>query len=184
MSAHNFAYTPDAVVESAAARVKVTTVEGRFSLRARGNLEPLNAALGLILPTRIGQRATSDKAEVLCLGPDEWVVGTQVGNASQVISACAAIYPSLPHSLVDISGREVRVAIDGPRAAELLTIGCPRDIASIGVGEGRRTLFDGTSVILWRDSQDSFRMDIWHSFAAHLFDLLATGCKELAAEIL
>ena len=29
---------------------------------------------------------------------------------------------------------------------------------------------------------DSFRMDVWNSFAPHVYELLAIGCRELAAE--
>ncbi len=182
MSTNNFSLTPETAVETSAARVKIAAVDGRFSLRARGDLGPLNAALDLILPSKIGQRASSEKAEALCLGPDEWVVTTSEGGKIQVISACAGAYAKLPHSLVDISGREICFLIDGPRAVELLTIGCPRDIATIGIGEGRRTLCDGVSVVLWRDAENSFRMDVWNSFAPHLYSLLETGCMELAAE--
>ena len=71
---------------------------------------------------------------------------------------------------------------EGPKAAELLTLGCPRDIATIPPGEGRRTLFDGATVVLWRDAADRFRIDVWNSFASHIGHLLETGCKELAAE--
>ena len=101
------------------------------------------------------------------------------GRLSLRAKADAAVHP---HSLVDISAREVTLTIEGPKAAELLTLGCPRDIATIAPGEGRRTLFDGATVVLWRDAADRFRMDIWNSFAPHVAQLLQTGCKELAAE--
>lgn len=182
MSTHNSSFTPNAVFETTAARIQASRVGGRFSLRARGDLSSLNSALGLTLPTKIGQRAQSDKVEALCLGPDEWVLIAVEGAVGEVISACASAYGNLPHSLVDITGREFQVSIEGARAAELLTIGMPRDVASIAVGEGRRTVFDGASVILWRDGENKFRMDIWNSFAGHLFELLETGCLELAAE--
>ena len=100
-----------------------------------------------------------------------------------VTAACAAVMASHPHSLVETSGREVTLVIEGPRAAELLTIGCARDIEGIRVGEGRRTNCDGVTVVLWRDASDRFRLDVWHSFAPHLRDLLDTGCREFAAEI-
>ena len=89
---------------------------------------------------------------------------------------------SHPHSLVDVSGREVTLVIDGPRAAELLTIGCARDIEAIPVGQGRRTAFDNVTVILWRDAATVFRLDVWTSFAPHVAGLLDAGCRELAAE--
>jgi heterotetrameric sarcosine oxidase gamma subunit len=60
-----------------------------------------------------------------------------------IVAACADVYRTRPHSLVDVSGRETTLVIDGPRAADLLTLGCPRDLNGIAVSEGRRTHLDG-----------------------------------------
>lgn len=166
-------------VETTAARVAVAPVPVRLSLRARGDLGLLDAALGVPLPRRIGETVTA-AVEIACLGPDEWVI--LADDAGGLLAACADVYPTLPHSLVDISGRETTFVIEGPRAADLLTLGCPRDIAAIANGTARRTLFDGATVTLWRDGDSRFRMDVWNSFAPHLFGLLDTGCRELAAE--
>lgn len=183
MSTRISSLTPGLVIETEAARVSVLAGEGRLSLRARaGGIEALGHALGLALPDRIGRRAASGTIEAIRLGPDEWTILAPAGALAGLCAACAAIYGAHPHSLVDISGREVTLSIEGPRAAELLTLGCPRDIASIAAGEGRRTLFDGATVVLWRDGEDRFRMDVWNSFADHVAHLLETGCKELAAE--
>lgn len=184
MNAPNSAFTPSVLAESAAARVSLAAPRARLSLRARGDLAPLDAALGLTLPARIGRRASAGELQALCLGPDEWMLHAPEALLDGLKAACDGVYATLPHSLVEVSAREVTFTIDGPRAAELLTLGCPRDIASIAVGEGRRTVFDGASVILWRDGESSFRMDVWNSFAPHVFHLLDTGCRELAAETL
>lgn len=173
---------PGAVAETAAARVGVLAAPARLSLRARGDLAALDKALGLALPDRIGKRAEARGIEAIRLGPDEWTVLAPADAVAGLIAACAAVYGDHPHSLVDISGREVTFSIDGPRAAELLTLGCPRDIETIAAGEGRRTVFDGATVVLWRDAPDRFRMDVWNSFATHVGHLLETGCRELAAE--
>lgn len=165
-----------------ALRVSPAPACGRLSLRARGDLAPLNGALGLSLPGSIGKRAAAGAVEALRLGPDEWTIHAPEADMAGLIAACAKVYAAHPHSLVDISGREVTLVIEGPHAAELLTIGCPRDPATIAPGEGRRTVFDGVSVILWRDSETRFRMDCWQSFAPFVLSLLKTGRRELAAE--
>lgn len=170
------------LAETAAARVTLVHPVARFSLRARGDLAPLEAVFGLSLPGKIGRRAAAGQVEVLCLGPDEWVLQAPNAMAGGIILSSENVYTQLPHSLVEVSGREVTYALDGPRAAELLTIGCARDIDTIPVGEGRRTVFDGVTVVLWRDGENAFRLDIWNSFASHALDLLVTGCRELAAD--
>jgi len=182
MSAWISALTPGILIETDAAAVHTLAAQARLSLRARTGIEALSAAIGLTLPGRIGSRAAAGNVEAIRLAPDEWTILAPSGDVAGLIAACAAIYKSHPHSLVDISGREVTLAIEGPKAAELLTIGCPRDIAAITIGEGRRTLFDGVSVVLWCDGEDRFRMDIWNSFADHVAQLLEIGCKELTAE--
>lgn len=174
---------PGTLAESKAARVSILAAQARLSLRARGDLAPLSAALGLSLPDRIGTRSATGEIEAMRLGPDEWTILAPTGEVERLVAACGAIYASHPHSLVDISGREVTLLIEGPRAAELLTLGCARDIDTIAVDEGRRTIFDGVTVVLWRDAENHFRMDIWNSFVSHLGHLLETGCKELAADI-
>lgn len=170
------------MVGTSAARIGMAPAVGRLSLRARGDLAPFDAALGAALPHAIGHRASANGTEIICLGPDEWTITAPAAHLAQIEAAFAAIYAAHPHSLVDISGREVTFEIEGPRAAELLTLGCPRDIAAILPGEGRRTVFDGVTVVLWRDAADRFRMDVWHSFAPYVLALLETGCRELAAE--
>ncbi len=173
-------FAPGILAKSTAAQVSLAPPTGRLSLRAKGNLAPLNAALCLTLPLQVGQRIAVGGVEAICLGPDEWTL--HASDVGPTVAACAEIYADHPHSLTDISGREITFLIEGPRAAELLTLGCARDIESIAVGEGRRTVCDGASVILWRDGPDTFRMDVWHSFAPHLLHLFETGCRELAAE--
>jgi sarcosine oxidase subunit gamma len=182
MTAPISSFIPGTLTASAAARVGFAPRCARFSLRARGDLAPIESALGLSLPARIGRRASAGELEALCLGPDEWMLHAPESASAGIVTACAGVYATHPHSLVDISGREVSFVIDGPRATELLTLGCARDLDTIAVGEGRRTLFDGATVILWRDGDTSFRLDCWTSFATHLFHLLDTGVRELGAE--
>lgn len=169
-------FAPGILTASAVAQVSLAVPVGRLALRARGDIAPLNAALGFDLPERIGQR----NGGAIKLGPDEWTI--HAADTAPLVAACAEIYAAHPHSLTDISGREITLVIEGPRAADLLTLGCSRDIDSIPVGEGRRTVCDGATVVLWRDGPNLFRMDVWHSFASHLLHLFETGCRELAAE--
>lgn len=188
MSKHISSLAPSVVVDTAAARVAVSQLIGRISLRARtkesgGDLAAVGKAVGVELPTQIGGCAKAEGIEVACLGPDEWLLLVPLDQIERVEDALAALYPSLPHSMTEITGREVTFTIEGPQTPELMSIGCARDIASIKVGQARRTLFDGATVIVWRDSETSFRMDVWNSFAPFLATTLETGAKELAAEL-
>lgn len=174
---------PTVIADTAAARVEQLPQVGRLSLRARGDLSALNGALGLTLPTKIGTRATAGDLIAGCLGPDEWVLSMPVEQVAAVSAALAGVYDALPHSVTDITAREVTFQITGPMAETLMTIGCPRDMASMGEGAVRRTLYDTATVVLWRDGADAFRMDVWNSFAGFVAQTLETGCRELAADM-
>ncbi|MCX2725258.1 sarcosine oxidase subunit gamma [Roseibium salinum] len=183
MTAHIHAFTPGLLASSSAVTVTLLAPVARLSLRAReAELPALSTALGIELPTRVGARAASGTTEVLCLGPDEWQILAAEADAPGLIAACAGVYDQAPHSLTEITDREISVQIEGPKAADLLTLGCPRDIDRLSEGEGRRTLLDGSTVVLWRDGADRFRVDIWRSFAPHVLSLLETGCAELAMD--
>mgnify|MGYP001627781496 CR=1 FL=1 len=183
MTVLTHAFTPGPIVASGPVKLTLMAPVARFSLRLRAaNIPAVSRAIGVELPITVGERASNGTTEAICLGPDEWMVIAKSDNTDTLVSACADVYTSATHSLTEVSAREITVRIEGDRAAELLTIGCPRDIDRIPVGGGCRTVVDGVTVVLWRDEEQSFRMDIWRSFALHVIDLLCTGCKELAAE--
>ncbi|WP_265499724.1 sarcosine oxidase subunit gamma [Paracoccus beibuensis] len=150
----------------------------RFSLRVRPeNRAALAGALGLELPTAVGQRSTAGGVEVLCLGPDEWTI--LAPDAAPLAAGSGAAYAQIPHSLVEISDREITLRLSGAQALTALTTGCPRDIDAMPVGQGARTLFDSATVILWRDDRQDFRMDVWRSFLPHVRALLDQVMVEL-----
>jgi sarcosine oxidase subunit gamma len=183
MSINLSSLTPATLIETAATKVATSGPAGRLSLRARGDLKAMNKALGLTLPQKVGARADAGNLQAVCLGPDEWTLVMPADEKEAIITALAKIYDALPHSVTDVSAREITFEITGPKATDLLSIGCPRDITTIAIGEARRTVFDGTTVVLWCDGKDQYRMDIWNSFAPFVADLLVTGAKEIAAEV-
>jgi sarcosine oxidase, subunit gamma len=163
-------------------RIQQLELAARFSLRiADANAKAASGPLGLDLPEQIGERAANQEREALRLGPDEWIITAPEAERRGIVEALGAIYAETPHSLTDISDREFSILIEGPLAAELLSFGCPRDLDSLAPGKGVRTLFDGAQVVLWRDTADRFRMDVWRSFRPHVLELLTMGNAELAA---
>ncbi|MDD9908594.1 MAG: sarcosine oxidase subunit gamma [Ahrensia sp.] len=154
----------------------------RFSLRINsGNLAAASKALGLSLPTTIGTRAASGTRSALCHGPDEWEILASEDDRADIEAAFAAIYLKAPHSLTDISDREITIVIEGDKAVELLSVGCPINLDRLAVGNGKRTVFDSAQVVIYRDARDSFRMQVWRSFLAHVWGLLNIANCELAA---
>ena len=178
MTRHSHDFLPETRTATGPVTVRDLAPVARFSLRmAEGGAA--GRALGLDLSGRIGTRAEAGGREALRLGPDEWVVTAPEGDADAMADAMAAIYAEAPHAFVDVSDRELTIAVEGPAAVDLLAIGCPRDLDRIAPGQGRRTIFDTVSVVLWRDAADRFRLDVWRSFHPHVRDLLAVGNAEL-----
>jgi sarcosine oxidase, subunit gamma len=154
----------------------------RYSLRiGPADIAAASDALGLKLPNRPGQRAAAGSRSALCLGPDEWVLYTDEADAPTVEAAFAAIYPATPHSLISISDRERTITLSGPQAAELLSTSCPRDLSAIASGTGTRTVFDTVQIILLRDSETDFHIDVGRSYLPHVWALLERANQELAA---
>ena len=86
----------------------------------------------------------------------------------------------MPHSLTVISDREFTIAITGPRAQEFLTVACPLDLSRMAPGTAKRTLFDSAQVVLIRDAEDAFRIEVWRSFFPHVSELLVIAQREFA----
>src|SRR5262245_18664309 len=97
---------------------------------------------GLALPTVACRAESSGGRAALWLGPDEWLLLAPAGEEDAVFAALENALAGLPHSLVDVTHRQVALGINGPSARELLASGCPLDLApdSYPVGMCTRTL--------------------------------------------
>ena len=152
----------------------------RFSLRT-ADPAAVSAGLGLELPSKIGARAAAGARSALCLGPDEWLVEAPEGEGDPLAATLADLEVRLPLSAVEVSDREITLALSGSAVLDLLATGCPRDLAKLAVGSGCRTVFDTVQVVLTRESEDRFHLTVWRSFAPHLRALLDIAARELAA---
>ncbi len=162
--------------------VSVQPPVARLNLRiAPADLAAASAAFGLPLPGKIGQGAAKGDHAAWCLGPDEWLLHAAEADQAAITAALAKARATTPHSLTVLSAREITIDIVGPRAQELLSVGCPLDLARMAPGTAKRTLFDSAQVVLIRDADDGFRIEVWRSFFPHVSELLDIATRELAA---
>lgn len=133
----------------------------RYSLRARSDAV-LATSIGRALPDRIG----AVRGGIARLGPDEYYALLPAGDTLPAAAGQAV-------SVVDISARALGFVIEGPGAAERIASGCSLDLDRFAIGRATRTLFETVEIILFRDDDERFCIDVWRSFAPWLWHVLA-----------
>jgi sarcosine oxidase subunit gamma len=152
----------------------------RFSLRIDpSEIAQASNAFGLDLPAKIGDVAVSPDKIAACLGPDEWYLRTSLPGQEAVETAFADLYATVPHSLVDVGHRDVGIEIRGADAALALQSAIPFDVEAMPVPSGCRTIFDKTQIVLVREAADRFRIEVWRSFADHVWGVLRAASREI-----
>jgi len=144
-------------VEGKAVRLSHAEGKVRYSMRAR-DPAVLEGVLGRALPRRIGDTLDG----IACLGPDEWYV-VLPDNFDLPRGE------GLPVSVVDVSSRAVGLVLEGPGALAVLSSGCPLDLAKMGVGRATRTVFETVEIVVWRETEDRWHVEVWRSFATWLW---------------
>lgn len=169
--------------------IRLLPDKARFSLRIDPDHGPDHgdaaaAVLGLPLPRTIGGVVSARDTTAVCLGPDEWYVTAPAVDQADIEAGFAARYERQPHSLVDVSHREVSIGIEGPKAALALQSAIAFDVDAMAVGVGCRTIFDGKAqIILLRDAKDRFQIEVWHSFSEHVWHFLRAVAREIDLDI-
>ncbi len=161
--------------------IEVLDPVARFNLRVATNgLAAASDALGLKFPQKIGDGVQNGTRSAYCLGPDEWLLHAPEAEQTEIVAAFDAVRATTPHSLTVLSDREITIGITGPAAIDLLSVACPIDLSRMAVGSAKRTVFDYAQVVLIRDGDDAFRLEVWRSFFPHVHGLLEIALTELA----
>jgi sarcosine oxidase subunit gamma len=136
-------------------------------------------ALGLRVPGNACRASVSGERAVLWLGPDEWLLIAPQASAAAIAALLGAALEELPHSLVDVSHRQIALSVTGQRASTLLAAGCPLDLDAdaFPVGMCTRTILAKAEIVLWRTGAEEFRLEVWRSFAAYVSQFLAEAAR-------
>lgn len=157
--------------------LKVLEPANRMSLRARpAAIAALSKALGLTLPQKPKTSETRGGRTALWLGPDEWLVIDEAGG--NPVADCASVKGL--HSAVDVSHRNVAIAVTGPNAAATINAGCPQDLslAAFPVGAASRTVLGKVEMVLLRTSEEAFRLECWRSFSDYVYGFLSEAARD------
>ncbi len=166
-------------------RIGLVAVEdaGRATrLVYRGAPEHLGDAFGVPLPTAPCRAHHDAGRAALWLGPDEWLLLAEADQPAMLRATLETRLAGKPASLVDVGHRNVGLIVTGPKAELLLSSGCPLDLdlAAFPVGMCTRTLLAKAEIVLWRTAPDTFRLEIWRSFAPYVAGLLGEAAREIA----
>ena len=157
---------------------------GRFLLRCRNEaVEAVTGAYGVALPRQACRAALAGSRAALWLGPDEWLLFLPENEVEDCAIALTQALAGRPHSLVEISHRDVGLEVAGPEAATILNVGCPLDLdgSVFPVGMCTRTVLGKAEIVLWRDAEHSFRIEVAQSLAGYVLALLREALREFAA---
>ena len=155
----------------------------RFTLRGRAAvMAAASGPLGLRIPDTACRSAANSERAALWLGPDEQLILAVAESGAALGALLREALSALPHSLVDMSHRQLALELSGPTAQTLLNAGCPLDlhISAFPVGMCTRTVFGKADIVLWRTGTDSFHVEVWRSFADYVARFLAAAARELA----
>lgn len=137
----------------------------RFVLRARDPAQ-LAALIGRALPARIGETCDG----IAMLGPDEYYARLPADTVLPRGDGAAL-------SIVEVSSRAIGISLNGARAAEVLGAGCPLDLDHFAIGRTTRTLFETVEMIVSREAEDRFHIEVWRSFAPWLWQAFAAAAR-------
>jgi sarcosine oxidase subunit gamma len=147
----------------------------RFILQCgREARDAAGRGFGLAIPELACRAESASGRAALWLGPDERLLLAPDGLEGTLGHELEAMLEGLPHSLVDVSHRQVAFAITGPAARDLLASGCPLDLddAAFPVGMCTRTVMGRADVVLWRSSAEEYHLETGRSFAGYVLEWL------------
>ena len=176
-----------ASLESSAAQrartwLSVASPAARFVLQADvATLAAAARALGFESDVGTCEARDDGRMALLWLGPDERLILAWQDAARQIDPRILSALADQPHSLVDVTHRQVSRRLQGQGITELLNCGCPQDLdpTQFPVGHCSRTLFNKAEIVLWRRGINEFHVEIWRSYADYFERWLIEASQDL-----
>lgn len=142
----------------------------------------IGTALGVALPTSVGDVAASGPHRVLWLGPDEWLVvsGTPVDELLPALREAAS---GASAAVVDVSANRTVLQLTGAAARAVLEKGCPVDLHPRAFGPGRAvtTTLARVPVLLWQVGPLEYRILPRSSYAEYVAAWLLDAMQEFGS---
>ena len=164
--------------------IKTLSPASRLAVRAAGDATAaLGDAFGLPLPQDACRAGTNGSRSALWLGPDEWLLIAPEGEMPALGAWMADALGGTPASIVEVSDRNIGIEVKGEKAAEAINAFNPLDLHmdAFPVGICTRTVFGKAEIVLWRTAAETFRIEVWRSFAPYVLGCLEEAAREYRA---
>lgn len=142
---------------------------------------PVEHALGITWPRAAGTVACG-RAQVLCVGPDDWlVISSEVDVPDQWRALDEALAAS-SYRMTDLSAAMCRVRLVGPQLRDLLAKGCSLDLdlRVFRPGTATRTRLAGIAVVLHCVEPATFECIVTASLLAYFTAWFADAALEFS----
>jgi sarcosine oxidase, subunit gamma len=162
-------------LSSTGVTVSLAPPQSRLVFRGdKAAAEACGKTLGVTLSSDACRATTGSNGSVLWLGPDEWLLLLPDSASDAATAKLTKSMAKHPHSLVDVSHRQIGLTLVGDQSEELLGSSCLLDLdhAAFPVGTCTRTIFGKAEIILWRTGKSAFHVEVWRSFADYVVGVM------------
>jgi sarcosine oxidase subunit gamma len=136
------------------------------------------AVTGLVLPLQANTATLGAGRTMLWLGPDEWMLQCEAGQAAALEKSLRAALSGQHFSVVEVGHGFTTLSVQGPGAAALLSRGCPLDFhhTTFQAGQMAQThIARANAIVLCRDAGHDYLLTVRRSFADYLFRWLSAA---------
>ncbi|HJQ05336.1 MAG TPA: sarcosine oxidase subunit gamma family protein [Nocardioides sp.] len=171
----------------------VRASEARYATMISVRVAPVSAAAGALgdvlgtgLPARSGEVTAHGPHSVLWLGPDEWLVVSDMSAdllLPELRAAAVAAGDGSP-AIVDVSANRTVIELSGVAARSVLEKGCPTDLhpRAFGPGTAITTTLARVPLLLWQVGPTTYRLLPRASFAQYVGAWLLDAMQEFGSD--
>ena len=149
-------------------------------------LDEARRLFAVALPTEANTTTRTDRLTVLWLGPHSWLL---VAGGASSLSGFTEKRDAISRqrgALFDVSASRVAWALAGPRAADVLTKGCPLDFhpRAFAAGACAQSVYGHINVLVEkRDETPTFVLMVARSFARDVKRALCAGALQYGFDV-
>lgn len=141
--------------------------------------QEVETVLGVLWPKQPGTVA-SGHADILCIGPTDWLVTATNSNAKALHQQLEVTFEGSAFRATNVSQTLVCIEVQGPEVRALLLKGCALDLHPSRFSPGRcaRTRFAALPIVLRCKGPTNFECMVVASYQDYLLSWLADAAEE------